>query len=75
LIGGYGTAPVDSVERAQIMADGSLGTFSIVSGVTLPALPSARYALRTVVVGNTAYAFAGNTGTGVVGTISQAALQ
>jgi hypothetical protein len=75
MIGGYSTAPVNAIESATIGPDGSLGTFANVPGVTLPAVPSAQYALRPVVVGNTAYAFAGNTGTGVVGTISQATLQ
>lgn len=52
-------ALTNSVERAPINADGSLGPFTTVAGVTLVA---ARYAATSAVLGHYLYIIGGNTG-------------
>jgi hypothetical protein len=59
-IGGGNTEPLATVERAAIDASGSLGTFSVMSGVSLP---SPTEAPTAVVLGNSLHVVGGLTGT------------
>jgi len=61
-LGGFGEAPLDSVERATINADGSLGSFELVPGVKLA---TARYRHAALVIGNSIYVLGGLTDTPV----------
>jgi hypothetical protein len=56
VLGGYANGGLNSVERASIDADGSLGQLATVSGVTLAA---ARYNHTAAVVGNSVYVLGG----------------
>ncbi|HWE28631.1 MAG TPA: hypothetical protein VHB97_11545, partial [Polyangia bacterium] len=56
VIGGASGAPVNSIESAPIGADGSLGAFTVVDGVTLT---TARSAFGAVVIGDSVYVIGG----------------
>jgi Kelch motif protein len=71
VLGGSGSNGVlNSVERATIAVDGSLGPFTNVTGVVLT---SARDSATTAVVGNTVYVI-GGIGTGVLKTVERATI-
>ena len=73
VIGGKtGTTPLDTVEHALINADGTLGTFSIVTGV---ALVTARSGAATVALGGYVYAIGGANASGPLATIERAKIQ
>lgn len=59
ILGGLGTESLNSVERAIINADGSLGPFMAVSGVTMA---TARYGHTTAVAGHYIYILGGTHG-------------
>jgi N-acetylneuraminic acid mutarotase len=68
VIGGFGNSSLDSVERATIAPDGSLGPFSTVSDV---ALTTARRGHTSAVIGNHLYIL-GGFGSNVLNTVEQA---
>lgn len=59
VLGGFGTTSLNSVERAIIKPDGSLGPFALVDGVTLT---TARREHTAVVLGNYLYVLGGSQG-------------
>jgi len=71
VVGGMTTGDVEqnSVERSAIAADGSLGAFSVVPGVTL-----ARHSHRLTVVGNSLYAIGGYTGNSPAASVESATI-
>jgi N-acetylneuraminic acid mutarotase len=73
-VGNSSTPPgveLDSVERAPIAADGSLGAFEVVAAVTLA---TARGGHTTDVIGNTVYVIGGGDGTYPLANVEQAAI-
>lgn len=54
--GRMGTSPVTTIERARINADGSLGTFSVVGGMSLA---NPRYEASAIVMGEKVYLVGG----------------
>ncbi len=56
VVGGFGERALDSVERAVINLDGSLGPFEVLSQVTLA---TARHQHTSVVIGNNLYLLGG----------------
>src|SRR3569623_1966719 len=73
VIGGMtGTTPLGTVEHALINADGTLGTFSIVTGV---ALVTARSGAATVALGGYVYAIGGAIASGPLATVERAKIQ
>jgi N-acetylneuraminic acid mutarotase len=56
IVGGFGDSPLNSIERAIIHADGSLGPFSPVPEVSLA---TARYGHTATVVGSYLYVIGG----------------
>ena len=61
VFGGSGASTLNSIERATIRADGTLGSFAVVQGITLS---TGRHGHTTAVVGNYVYMLggAGNNG-------------
>lgn len=59
VLGGYGPTLQNTIERASINADGSLGSFAAVGGLTLS---STRYGHRGLLAGNHYYVFGGDNG-------------
>ncbi|MGN6106798.1 MAG: hypothetical protein ACTHU0_16945, partial [Kofleriaceae bacterium] len=72
VLGGTGSAALSSVERAPIRADGSLGPFAAVAGVTLT---HARASHGAIVVGSALYVLGGSGSSGPLRSIERAALQ
>src|SRR3569623_165230 len=73
VIGGMtGTTPLGTVEHALINADGTRGTFSIVTGV---ALVTARSGAATVALGGYVYAIGGANASGPLATVERAKIQ
>jgi hypothetical protein len=62
LLGGFNERALNTVERAVVNADGTLGSFGLVTGVTLG---TARFHHASAVVGNAVYVFGGATAMGV----------
>jgi len=71
VIGGSQSGELDTVERAQISADGSLGSFSLVSAVKLV---TARSGHTCTAIGGFLYAIGGSTSSGVSGDMERAAI-
>lgn len=71
ILGGYGSNYLDSVERANINTDGSLGSFFIVDGVTLA---TARYGHTSAVIGNYLYVVGGISATGTLDSVERASI-
>ena len=69
--GGANSPDNASVERARINADGSLSSFSVVTGVNLNLN---RYGHRALVVGPWVYLFAGENGATATATVERAAI-
>jgi hypothetical protein len=73
VIGGENAGtPLGSVEHALIDADGTLGTFTLVTGV---ALVTARSGATTVVLGGYVYVIGGTNAGGPLGTVERAKIQ
>lgn len=71
VIGGQGSGTLTTVERAAINADGSLGPFATVAGVTLV---TPRYGSTSAIVGHSLYVVAGFNSAGPVGNVEQATI-
>lgn len=71
VLGGLGTSTLNSVERAFIHADGSLGPFATVTDTKLV---TARHGHATVVIGNYLYVLGGAGNTGVLRDIERASI-
>jgi Kelch motif protein len=70
VVGGFGASgELDSVERARINADGSLGRFVTVSGTSLS---TARHGHTAVVLGNNFYVLGGTGAGGRLNTVERA---
>lgn len=69
VIGGTGNGVLDSIERATINADGSLGPFARVADVTLA---TARTGHASMIAGNALYVVGGSGTSGVTGTVERA---
>jgi Kelch motif protein len=71
VVGGTGNGVLDSVERAAIGGDGSLGRFAAVSGVTLK---TARYQHVSAVLGTALYVAGGSGTGGILNSVERAAI-
>jgi len=71
VFGGFGGSALNSIERAAINTDGSLGPFMTVSGVSLAA---ARYGHTTTIVGNKLYIIGGAGSGGTLRDVEQATI-
>jgi hypothetical protein len=71
VLGGSGNSTLNSIERSSIHADGSLGPFAIVPGVTLA---TARYGHTAFVAGSYLYVLGGSANNGVLKDVERATL-
>jgi Kelch motif protein len=71
VVGGLGNGILNSVERASINSDGSLGPFITVPGV---ALATARYQHTSVVLGNALYVVGGSAAGGILSSVERASI-
>ena len=71
VIGGLGTGPLKSIERASISADGSLGPFAAVPDT---ALATPRYGHTAAVSGNYLYVLGGTSGAGSMRDVERATI-
>jgi hypothetical protein len=71
VVGGNGGSSLNSVERANLNANGNMGTFSTLGGVTLVA---ARREFATVVLGNYLYVIGGIGNSGTLNSIERATI-
>ena len=72
VFGGFDGTVLETVERATINADGSLGAFAIASGVSLS---MSRYGHTTVIVGNYVYVIGGTGPNGPLADVERAVIK